>query len=96
MMVCNKHFADYTKQINILYILHINDALHQVLIKLNEVYFMSAAVLKLHQKLQKWNKMKILSFSLVEMALIYIIMQPIEFFEEHPSCFHTYFHRDMV
>lgn len=40
--------------------------------------------------------MKMLSFYLVEMALIYIIMQPIEFFEEHPSCFHTYFYRDMV
>lgn len=57
---------------------------------------MSATVLKLHQKLQKWNKMKILSFNLVKMALIYVIMQPIEFFEEHPSCFHTYFYRDMV
>lgn len=40
--------------------------------------------------------MKILSFYLVELALIYVIMQPIEHFEEHPSCFHTYFYRDMV
>lgn len=40
--------------------------------------------------------MKILSFNLVEMALIYIIMQPTEFFEEHPNCFHTYFYKDMV
>lgn len=40
--------------------------------------------------------MKILSFSLVEVALIYIIIQPIEFFEEYPGCFHTYFYRDVV
>jgi len=40
--------------------------------------------------------MKKLSLILVEMALIHIVMEPIEFFEEHPSCFHTYFYRDMV
>lgn len=57
---------------------------------------MSARVLKLQTKLQKLNKMKILSCNLVEMALIYIIMQLIESFEEYPSCFHTYFYRDMV
>lgn len=40
--------------------------------------------------------MKILSFSLVEVVLICNIIQLIEFFEEYPSCFHTYFHRDVV
>lgn len=57
---------------------------------------MSVAALKLHQNLWKWTKMKILSINLVEMALIYIITQPIDFFEERPSCFHTYFYRNMV